>query len=151
MEDIKQAVVSSGKKLHVVFDAVSTGLAQLGSQSAVVAPNNSPDMARNCLSTTNTADELSLVSVLPVNHDTEWKLCMGVREHVSNAFIGSQDSNFPSLLSLFTDWFVGSHAQFWQPSLWTTIVKGGEEGIEAIKQVARGDVSREKVLIAHPT
>lgn len=150
VEDIKRAVVSSGKKLHVVFDAVSTGLAQLGSQSVVVAPNNSPGMARNCLSTTSSANELSLVSVLPVNHDSEWKLCMGVREHGSNAFIGPQDPNFPIRLRLFMDWFVGNHARFWQPSLRTTIVKGGEEGIEAIKRVARGDVSREKVLIAHP-
>jgi threonine dehydrogenase-like Zn-dependent dehydrogenase len=153
VEDIKHAVAQSGKKLTVVVDAVSVGLGQLGGSSDTRTANNTPDLARRCISDDVPAEDLLLSSVLPVDHDQSWKLCIGVRPYGESFFFGganSQNPLFPTRMKRYMDWFVANHAGFWQPILRNTIVKGADRGIEEIRRVANGATSKEKVLVAHP-
>ncbi|KAI1612609.1 chaperonin 10-like protein [Exophiala viscosa] len=152
VEDIKHAVAQSSKKLTVVFDAVSAGLGQLGGSEQETA-NNTPDQARRCVSDEVAAEDLLLSSVLPVDHDPAWKLCIGIRPYGDSFFWGdivSQNPSFPVRMKQYLDWFVDNHQGFWQPILRNTIVQGAEKGIEEIQRVADGGASREKVLIARP-
>ena len=152
VEDIRYAVAQSGKKLTVVFDAVSAGLGQLGSSEEGIA-TNTPDLARRCVSDDVAAGDLLLASVLPVMHDPAWKLCIGIRPYGDSFLWGgivSQDPSFPVRMKQYLDWFVENHQGFWQPVLRNTIVQGAEKGIEEIQRVADGGASREKVLIARP-
>lgn len=153
VEDIRHAVTQSGKKLRVIVDAVSAGLGQLGSSSENETATNTPDLARRCVSDDVPAEDLLLSSVLPVDHDPAWKLCIGVRPYGDSFFFGgtiSQNPSFPIRMKKYMDWFVANHQRVWQPILSNTIVQGAEKGIEEILRVGSGGASREKVLIARP-
>ncbi|KIV83754.1 hypothetical protein PV11_05749 [Exophiala sideris] len=152
IENIKQAVARSGRKLTVVFDAVSAGLGQLGDSEQEIA-DNTPNLARRCVSDDVPVEELLFASVLPVDHDPAWKLCIGIRPYGDSFLWGgivSQDPSFPVRMKQYLDWFVENHQEFWRPILRNTIVQGAEKGIEEIRRVADGGASREKVLIARP-
>jgi hypothetical protein len=115
VEDIKHAVAQSGKKLTVVVDAVSAGLGQLGSSSENRTAKNTPDLARRCVSDDVPAEDLLLSSVLPVDHDQAWKLCIGVRPYGDSFFFGgtiSQDPSFPVRMEKYMDWFVANQEGF---------------------------------------
>ncbi|KAF1983707.1 GroES-like protein [Aulographum hederae CBS 113979] len=138
VEDIRNAVAQSGKKLSVVADTVSD--------------NGTPDMAKRCLSDDVRDEDLLLSSVLPVN-DPAWKICLGARPYGESFWFihdVTQDTEFPVRVKNYMDWFMRNHGNFWKPILRTTVVQGAEKGIEEIRRVAAGGVSREKVLIAHP-
>lgn len=153
VEDIKHAVAQSGKKLTVVFDAVSAGLGKLGESSETRSANNTPDLARQCISDYVSADDLLMSSVLPVDHDPAWKLCIGIRPYGDSFSFGGiipQDPSFPVRMKKYMDWFMENHESFWQPLLRNIIVQGAEKGIEEIQRVADGGTSKEKVLIARP-
>jgi threonine dehydrogenase-like Zn-dependent dehydrogenase len=151
VDDIKGAVALTGKKLSVMFDAVSSGLGQLGSEKP--EPNNTPDLAKSCASDGVSAEDLILSAVLPVTHDPSWQFCIGIRTYGDKFWLGSevsQNPSWPIRMKTAMDWVMHNHEKVWKPVLKTTIVQGAERGIEEIRRVADGRASREKVLIAHP-
>ena len=150
VKDIQDSVTASGKPLSVVFDAVASGLGVLEppSEAAVDVTKSTPALALNCCSGV-AGEDLRLCAVLPVAHDARWKLCLGGRP-LGNEVIGMpQDPSWPVRVNKGVQWLYENHARHlkFPPR---TMVRGAEEGVEAIQRVFAGKASLEKVVIEHP-
>ncbi|KAK7224393.1 hypothetical protein V2G26_012396 [Clonostachys chloroleuca] len=152
VQEIKAAVAKSGKKLRVVFDAVSANIPVLGT----VVPEgaiSTAELGRQSCSEDVPEKDLLLCGVLPVPTDPTWKFCLGVRNYGDKleALGGmAQDPEFPVRMNKFIVWLVANHEKHWQQALRITKVKGAEEGVRQIRRVFGGGASMEKVLIERP-
>ncbi|CAH0046999.1 unnamed protein product [Clonostachys solani] len=148
VEEIRNAVAESGKRLTVAIETVCNGTTLFGKP---FEKNNTPDLAKACMSDNVQAEDMRLAAVLPVPHDPDWKGGYALRPPGNFNWLGSaQDPAFPVRTKNFMDWFVVNHELVWKPILRTPIVEGVEKAIEEIRRVARGGASMEKVLIARP-
>ncbi|KAF2797226.1 NAD(P)-binding protein [Melanomma pulvis-pyrius CBS 109.77] len=146
VDEIRAAAKAQGVTLTTVLDTVGHGLTIPG-----VAPElTSPALARSALSNVSDAHELKLVCTLPVRNDPAFKFCTSYRPSGStDAMGGPQDPEAPTRIRKAMEYFLASYETVVKlPNI--TVVMGASAGIGGIEKVARGNVSMEKVVIAHP-
>ena len=154
VQEVREAVKRSGKKLTTVVDAVSAGLGVFEPSSERGPPDvalSTPSLAKQCCSEVKPGeDELRLSSVLPVAHDPDWKFCLGARAYGETGLFGDpQDPSYPERVENFMAWYVPHHGKSWEtPNI--TVVHGVDETIRQMYRVFEGKVSMEKVVVAHP-
>ncbi|TDZ53997.1 Trans-enoyl reductase fsdC [Colletotrichum trifolii] len=144
--NIRETVESLGIKLTTAFDAVGNGLSDPG----VDADKTSPSLARKSLSDGVDSTSLKLACTLPVPHDSAFGFCTSYRPAGSvGAFGHPQDPEFPVRTRKAVAYFFSTVDKVpMHPNI--TVVKGGYDGIDAIRKVATGAVSLQKVVIEHP-
>jgi threonine dehydrogenase-like Zn-dependent dehydrogenase len=148
VEDIRNAVSQSGKKLTVAIDTVCNGTTLMGQPLEV---NNTPDLAKACISDNVSGEDVRLASTLQVPHDSDWIMGFALRPSGKFSWLGTpQDPSCPVRIAKYMDWFITNHEEVWQHILSTSIVEGADKVIEEIKRVAMGGTSMEKVIIARP-
>jgi hypothetical protein len=169
VQDIRTYLEKSGKSLKTVFDTVCAGLGVFEG----LAPEeekaledkydqSSPGLSRQCCDPNVPSEELRLVSSLLVKKDPTWKFTLSVRvvEQVDFA-VESQDRSdeerkreenriieWQKRIERGFHWLVENHEQHWEAPR-TRILKGVEEGLQGIRDVWNGKVSREKLVIDH--
>ncbi|RGP73121.1 hypothetical protein FLONG3_6437 [Fusarium longipes] len=169
VQDIRTLLKASGWSLKTVFDAVSTGLGVFDGlteeQEKAVQEKydqSSSAMARKCCDPNVPSSELRLTSVLPVKKDPTYVFCLNFRpievlsignegaewsEEFKQAEI-SKMKEWQARIEKGVEWLIDNHEKYWQPPR-TRVVKGVEEGLQGIRDVWKGKVSREKLVIDH--
>ncbi|KAJ4007637.1 hypothetical protein NW752_010303 [Fusarium irregulare] len=166
VQDIRNLLESKGWSLKTVFDAVSTGLGVFDGlteeqEKAVQQKYNqsSSAMARQCCDPNIPDSELRLTSVLPVKMDPNYVFCLNFRP-VEILDIGGEVTKdtkeeemtkwkeWQPRIEKCIEWLIENHEKHWQPPR-TRVVKGVEEGLQGIRDVWQGKMSREKLVIDH--
>ncbi|KAG5661842.1 hypothetical protein KAF25_004081 [Fusarium avenaceum] len=167
--DIRASLKSSGKSLKTVFDAVASGLGifdGLTAEEEKAVQNkydqSSPGLARQCCDPDVPSNDLRLTAVLPVTKDPTWGFCLNFRvvefmDIGADVTYGSDKERHAAeektkeaqrRIEQGLHWIIEHHEQYWEAPR-TKIVKGLEEGLQGIRDVWSGKLSREKVVIDH--
>ncbi|KAM0261731.1 hypothetical protein ACHAPA_009625 [Fusarium lateritium] len=167
--DIRASIKSSGKSLKTVFDAVASGLGIFDGLTAEEEKaiqdkydQSSPGLARQCCDPDVPSNELRLTAVLPVTKDPTWSFCLNFRTvQLMDLGAGVKDRSDEERhaaekktreaqrrIEQGLHWLFENHGQYWEAPR-TKTVKGLEEGLQGIRDVWSGKMSREKVVIDH--
>ncbi|RSL51432.1 hypothetical protein CEP54_011409 [Fusarium duplospermum] len=145
VEDIQGMQKTLGVKLSIAFDAVGKGAMGHASTDG----ESTPSLAKRAL-LVDQSEEIRLVCTLPVATDSDYKFCTSYRPSGSLTAMGApQDPEAPKRVRKVMDYFLKTADRAVKLPVVTTVV-GAEAGIEAIKRVARGDASQEKLVLEHP-
>jgi hypothetical protein len=147
VEEIRSAIATSrDQKLSVIFDAVTagTGIAE-PKKGELDLSKSSPALAVRCITD---GEEPRLSSTLPVLNDTRWKLCLARRDPKESPELAEYNRRVEAGMAWALDQLDSSKGGFRLPAI--RIVKGAEEGIQAIHDVFDGKNSMEKLVIQHP-
>ncbi|KAI3336366.1 hypothetical protein HD806DRAFT_3325 [Xylariaceae sp. AK1471] len=150
VDEIRSAVAGSpNQKLSVVFDAVTTGTG-LGEpeKGELDLSKSSPALAVRCLTDGANAEDLRLCSSLPVPNDPRWKLCLARRDPKESPQLAESNRRMEAGMAWALNQLTTSKGSFRLPKI--RVVKGAEEGIQAINDVFYGKYSMEKLVIQHP-
>jgi NADPH:quinone reductase-like Zn-dependent oxidoreductase len=147
IEEIRGAVAASGKELSVIADAVTTGTGFAEPASAVPldVSKSSPAISKQAL--TERATDVRLVGVLVVDFDPDWKFCVSWRDP---DLFPHDPPEYRARTLAATEWMYKNHRKLGFGIARIRTVQGAEEGIKAIHEVFKGNVSMEKVVIEHP-
>ncbi|KAF4337759.1 hypothetical protein FBEOM_8356 [Fusarium beomiforme] len=169
VDDIRAYLKTSGKSLKTVFDTVCTGLGVFEGltpeeEKALEAKydQSSPGLSRQCCDPDVPSSELRLVSTLLVKKDPTWKFTLNIRtvEQLDFAVeekVRSDEERkreeariieWQNRIEQGIHWLIENHQQYWEAPR-TRVVKGVEEGLQGIRDVWNGKVSREKLVIDH--
>ncbi|KAJ4203072.1 hypothetical protein NW759_015271 [Fusarium solani] len=144
VEDIQNSQKTLGVKLSMVFDTVGKG----AMEHASTAGESTPSLAKRSLSPDRS--ETRLVCTLPVAADPEYGFCTSYRPSGSHNAMGApQDPEAPKRVREVMEYLLATADRAVKLPV-VTAVTGAEAGIEAIKRVARGDASQEKLVLEHP-
>ncbi|KFA67860.1 hypothetical protein S40285_08776 [Stachybotrys chlorohalonatus IBT 40285] len=150
VKNIQKAVKASGALLTVAFDAVAAGqgIFEPVSDVKVDLSKSTPQIALQCLMERE-SEPLRLAAVLPVIGDERWKMVLACRPLGDSAFGTLQDPAWPLRSQKAIQWLIDNHdkALKFPPR---EMVKGGKEGLQALRRVFAGKVSLKKVVIEHP-
>ncbi|KAI1032529.1 hypothetical protein LB503_012603 [Fusarium chuoi] len=169
VKDIRAYLETSGKSLKTVFDTVCAGLGVFEGLTAEEEKaledkydQSSPGLSRQCCDPNVPAEELRLVSTLLVKKDPAWRFTLSVRvvEQVDFA-VDAQDRTdeerkreenriieWQKRIERGMHWLAENHEKYWEAPRFR-ILKGVEEGLQGIRDVWNGKVSREKLVIDH--
>ncbi|KAI8722873.1 PKS-ER domain-containing protein [Fusarium sp. LHS14.1] len=144
VEDIQHLQKTLGVKLSMAFDTVGKGVMEHASTTR----ENTPSLAKRALSPDRS--ETRVVCTLPVAADPEYGFCTSYRPKGSyNAMGAPQDPEAPKRVRTVMEYLLEMADRAIKLPV-VTAVSGAEAGIEAIKRVARGDASQEKLVLEHP-
>ncbi|KAM0421165.1 hypothetical protein ACHAPT_011057 [Fusarium lateritium] len=145
VEEIQHSQETLGVKLSMAFDTVGKGA--MGHAST--AGESTPSLAKGALSPDRT-EETRLACTLLVAADPDYGFCTSYRPRGSrNAMGAPQDPEAPERVRKVMEYLLATEDR--APKLPViTAVTGAEAGIEAIKRVARGEASQEKLVLEHP-
>ncbi|KAM0192278.1 hypothetical protein ACHAPI_008453 [Fusarium lateritium] len=167
--DIRTSIKSSGKSLKTVFDAVGSGLGifdglTVEEEKAVQDKydQSSPGLARQCCDPDVSSDELRLTAVLPVSKDPTWSFCLNfrtvelmdlgadVKDRSDEERLAAEEKTREAQrrIEQGLHWLLENHGQYWEAPR-TKIIKELKEGLQGIRDVWSGKMSREKVVIDH--
>jgi D-arabinose 1-dehydrogenase-like Zn-dependent alcohol dehydrogenase len=167
--DIRASIKSSGKSLKTVFDAVASGLGIFDGLTAEEEKavqdkydQSSPGLARQCCDPDLPSNDLRLTAVLPVTKDPTWSFCLNFRKvELMDLGVDVKDRSDEERraaeekmkegqqrIEQSLHWLIENHEQYWEAPR-TKIVKGLEEGLQGIRDVWSGKMSRVKVVIDH--
>ncbi|KAI8627379.1 hypothetical protein F5Y19DRAFT_177139 [Xylariaceae sp. FL1651] len=150
VDDIRSAVACSpNRKLSIVFDAVTTGtgFGEPATQDKLDLSKSSPALANRCLTDGPDAKDTYLCASLPLPSDPRWSFCLAIR----NPKESPQIAEYNRKIEAFMAWALADFSAkggYRLPKI--TVVKGAEEGIQAINDVFEGKYSMEKLVIQHP-
>ncbi|KAM6508340.1 hypothetical protein FALCPG4_018213 [Fusarium falciforme] len=146
VEQVREAVRKSGKRLSHAFDTIGAG---------VFGPDlkkSSPALATRCAqgSIGDKGPEKKFVCVLPVRGDKRWKMCAAVRSNDFSIFGPMESEDWPVRVRKVMDWVCDSYGprKFRVPNM--RIVQGISQAMEGMKWSAEGRSSLEKIVIKHP-
>ncbi|KAF9768990.1 hypothetical protein IL306_013655 [Fusarium sp. DS 682] len=169
VDDIRAYLKASAKSLKTVFDTVCTGLGVFEGltpeeEKAMEAKydQSSPALSRQCCDPDVPSSELRLVSTLLVKKDPTWKFTLNIRtveqldfaveEQVRNNEERKREEarviEWQNRIEQGVHWLIENHQQYWEAPR-TRVLKGVEEGLQGIRDVWNGKVSREKLVINH--
>ncbi|KAF5590006.1 alcohol dehydrogenase [Fusarium subglutinans] len=143
VEDIQQAQKTLGIVLTLAFDTVGKGVvgpADAGSPST-------PELTKSVL---GASESLRLACTLPVRQDPTFGMCTSYRPSGSmNAMGAPQDPDSAiRIRRIMENMLAAKDGCLRLPVV--TVVTGAEAGIEAIRRVAGGEMSMEKLTLKHP-
>ncbi|KAI8680824.1 hypothetical protein LRP88_04401 [Fusarium phalaenopsidis] len=144
VEDIQRWQKTLGVKLSMAFDTVGKGTMEHASTGG----ESTPLLAKRSLSPDRS--ETRLVCTLPVAADPGYRFCTSYRPSGSYSAMGApQDPEAPKRVRGVMEYLLATADRVVKLPV-VTAVTGAEAGIEAIKRVARGDASQEKLVLEHP-
>ncbi|KAG5770589.1 hypothetical protein H9Q72_002579 [Fusarium xylarioides] len=143
VEDIQQAQKTLGIILTLAFDTVGKGIngpADAGSPST-------PELTKSAL---GASEGLRLSCTLPVHQDPAFGMCTSYRPSGSmNAMGAPQDPDSAIRIRKIMEHLLAVKDDCLRLPV-VTVVSGAEAGIEAIRRVAGGEMSLEKLTLKHP-
>ncbi|KAF5235725.1 hypothetical protein FANTH_11605 [Fusarium anthophilum] len=169
VKDIRAYLERSEKSLKTVFDTIGAGLGVFEGLTPEEEKaledkydQSSPGLSRQCCDPNVPAEKLRLVSTLLVKKDPTWKFTLSVRVVEQFDFaVEAQDRSdeerkreenriieWQKRIEQGIHWLAENHEQYWETPRFR-ILKGVEEGIQGIRDVWNGKVSREKLVIDH--
>ncbi|KAL5584157.1 hypothetical protein FOVSG1_015508 [Fusarium oxysporum f. sp. vasinfectum] len=143
VDDIQQAQKTLGIALTLAFDTVGKGVmdpADAGSPST-------PELTKSAL---GASESLRLACTLPVHQDPAFSMCTSYRPSGSmNAMGAPQDPDSAiRVRKIMEHLLAAKDGRLRLPVV--TVVTGAGAGIEAMRRVARGEMSLEKLILKHP-
>jgi hypothetical protein len=151
VDEIRSAVAASpNKKLSVIYDTVTagTGFGEPAQASPLDLSKSSPALAARCLTDGVKTEDLRLCASLPVQNDPRWMFCLARRDPKESPKLAEYDRRIAAVMAWTLSQCTPSKGGFRFPKI--KIVKGAEEGIQAINDVFDGKLSMEKVILQHP-
>ncbi|KAF5578124.1 alcohol dehydrogenase [Fusarium pseudoanthophilum] len=143
VEDIQQAQKTLGIIITLAFDTVCKG--DMGPPDA--GSPSTPELTKSSL---GASEGLRLACTLPVHQDPAFGMCTSYRPSGSmNAMGAPQDPDSAVRIRKIMEHLLAVKHDFLRLPV-VTVVKGAEAGIEAIRRVARGEMSLEKLTLKHP-
>ncbi|EWG53303.1 hypothetical protein FVEG_11766 [Fusarium verticillioides 7600] len=143
VEDIQQTQKTLGIYLTLAFDTVCKGV--MGPPDAGIP--STPELTKSAL---GASEGLRLACTLPVYQDPAFGMCTSYRPSGSmNAMGAPQGPDSAIRIRKIMDHLLAFKDGFLRLPV-VTVVKGAEAGIEAIRRVAGGEMSLEKLTLKHP-
>ncbi|KAF5566787.1 alcohol dehydrogenase [Fusarium napiforme] len=143
VEDIRRAQKTLGIALTLAFDTVCKGV--MGPPDA--GSPSTPELTKSSL---GASEGLRLACTLPVHQDTAFGMCASYRPSGSMSAMGApQDPGSAIRIRNVIEHLLAVKNGFLRLPV-VTVVIGAEAGIEAIRRVAGGEMSLEKLTLKHP-
>ncbi|KAF5989592.1 ToxD-like protein [Fusarium bulbicola] len=144
IEDIQQAQKTLGIVLTLAFDTVGKGV--VGPADAGGNPST-PELTKTAL---GASESLRLSCTLPVHQDPAFGMCTSYRPSGSvNAMGAPQDPDSAIRIRRIMEHMLAVKDGCLRLPV-VTVVTGAEAGIGAIRRVAGGEMSLEKLTLKHP-
>ncbi|KAH7146828.1 hypothetical protein B0J13DRAFT_524566 [Dactylonectria estremocensis] len=148
VEQVREAVRKSSKRLSHAFDTVGAGV--FGPNEAL--EKSSPALVIRCAqgSVNDEGLEGKFVCVLPVRGDKRWKICAAVRSKDFTMFGAMESEDWPVRIKKAMNWVCDNYGagKFQIPNV--RVVQGISQAIEGMKWSAEGRSSLEKIVVKHP-
>lgn len=148
VEQVREAVRKSSKRLSHAFDTVGAGV--FGPDEAL--EKSSPALVVRCAqgSVNDEGPEGKFVCVLPVRGDKRWKICAAVRSKDFTMFGAMESEDWPARIKKAMNWVCDNYGagKFQIPNV--RVVQGISQAIEGMKWSAEGRSSLEKIVVKHP-
>ena len=148
VDQVRDAIKKSGKRLGHAFDTVGAGV--FGQDEAL--DQSSPALIARCAQGSVNEEGLGakFVCVLPVRGNKAWKMCAATRSKDFTMFGPMESDQWPVRVKQAMKWVTDNYGdgKFRVPNV--RIVEGILAGIEAMKWSAEGRSSLEKIAIKHP-
>ncbi|CAH0047590.1 unnamed protein product [Clonostachys solani] len=146
VNDIQTTQKDLGIDLTMAFDTVGKGASGHGVTDGL----STPALTRSALDSSGFSKDIYLVCTLPVPADSAFKFCTSYRPNGDRNAIGApQDPEAPIRIHTIMEHLLASTDGGLRLPV-VTAVTGVEAGIEAIRRVAAGEVSMEKLVLKHP-